>query len=41
MSVNESAPKVAAGDMPVAADPETVWHVMTDIERWPSRNLDV
>jgi hypothetical protein len=35
------APVVATGDIEVAADPETVWEVMADIQRWPSWNADI
>ena len=41
MSVSQSAPVIAAGVIDIAAKPETVWGVMTDIERWPAWNPDV
>ena len=41
MSVNHAAPVVAEGEIAIAAKPETVWEVMTDIEVWPTWNPDV
>ena len=41
MNVNHDAPIVAASELPIAADPETIWDVMAAIERWPSWNPDV
>jgi uncharacterized protein YndB with AHSA1/START domain len=32
---------VAASSTTIAAKPETVWKVMTDIDRWPTWNSDV
>ena len=41
MSVNEAAPVIATGEIEVAVAPETAWHVMTDIDHWPTWNPDV
>ena len=41
MRVNHDAPIVAASELPIAADPESIWDVMAAIERWPSWNPDV
>jgi uncharacterized protein YndB with AHSA1/START domain len=41
VDVNRDAPVVAATDLVIAASPDTVWDVITDIERWPSWNPDV
>jgi uncharacterized protein YndB with AHSA1/START domain len=38
MRVDESAPVVAAAEIEVEADAETVWDVLTAIEDWPSWN---
>jgi hypothetical protein len=38
VDVNRDAPVVAATDLVIAASPDTVWDVITDIERWPSWN---
>ena len=39
--VNEQAPVVGSAGLEVAAEPELVWEVLTDFERWPSWNPDV
>lgn len=41
MSIDESAPVVAASEIEVGAGSETVWAVLAAIERWPSWNPDV
>jgi hypothetical protein len=41
MDINKGAPVVAAGEIEVAADPETVWVAMAGIDRWPAWNPDV
>jgi uncharacterized protein YndB with AHSA1/START domain len=41
MEIDKNAPAVAHGEIDVAAPPELVWAVLTDIESWPSWNPDV
>jgi uncharacterized protein YndB with AHSA1/START domain len=41
MDINAYAPAVARGEIEVAAAPEIVWRVLTDIPNWPSWNPDV
>lgn len=41
MDINTDAPAVARGEIEVAAAPEIVWRVLTDIANWPSWNPDV
>lgn len=41
MEVDRSAPAVADAETEIAADPETVWEVLTDLEGWPRWNPDV
>lgn len=41
MDVNKNAPVIAKGEIEVASDPEIVWAVMADIDRWPAWNPDV
>jgi hypothetical protein len=38
MEVDRSAPAVAASEAEIAADPGTVWDVLTGFEHWPSWN---
>jgi uncharacterized protein YndB with AHSA1/START domain len=39
--INEDAPAVGASEIEIAAAPETVWEVLTDIDRWPTWNPDI
>ena len=41
MEVNTGAPAVARGEIEVAASPEIVWRVLTDIANWPNWNPEV
>jgi hypothetical protein len=41
MDIDTSAPAVARGEIEVAASPETIWDILTDIWEWPSWNPDV
>ena len=41
MDVNTNAPIVEGSEIEIDARPETVWDVLTDLERWPSWNPDV
>jgi uncharacterized protein YndB with AHSA1/START domain len=41
VDVNRNAPAVAAAEAEIAADAETVWEVLTELENWPSWNPDV
>jgi uncharacterized protein YndB with AHSA1/START domain len=41
VTVDRSAPVIAASEIEVAASPETVWAILTDFEHWPSWNPDV
>ncbi len=39
--IDDRAPVVGASEITIAADPQVVWEVLTDFERWPSWNADV
>ena len=41
MDIDHSAPAVAEGEIAIAAPPETVWAVMSDLPGWPTWNRDV
>jgi len=41
MEIHEHAPVVARAQVQVAADPESVWALLTDFEKWPTWKTDV
>lgn len=41
MNINENAPVTAAGVIDVAANQETIWSVLSAIDRWPDWNPDI
>ena len=41
MQADRSAPVYGTGEVEVAGDPETVWAVLADIQRWPTWNPDI
>ena len=41
MEVNHEAPAFARSEAEIAADPDTVWEVLTRFEEWPSWNPEV
>jgi uncharacterized protein YndB with AHSA1/START domain len=41
VDVNRNAPVVAADEIDIAASPQAVWDVLTDLESWPRWNPDV
>ena len=41
MDINRSAPAVAEGSTQIAAPPESVWDVLSDLAAWPTWNRDV
>ncbi len=41
MDINRDAPATAEGEIQIAADPETVFSVMSAIDEWPSWNPDI
>ncbi len=41
MEANRGAPVFAETEIEISAEPERVWDVLTDFERWPSWNPDV
>jgi uncharacterized protein YndB with AHSA1/START domain len=41
VEIDRDAPAVARAETKIAADPETVWEILTGFESWPSWNPDV
>jgi uncharacterized protein YndB with AHSA1/START domain len=41
MDIDRNAPATASGEIQIAASPETVWDVLSDLPSWPQWNADV
>ena len=41
LEINRAAPAIASGETLIAADPDTVFSVISSIDAWPSWNPDV
>jgi uncharacterized protein YndB with AHSA1/START domain len=41
VDVDREAPVIVEAEIEIAAPPEAVWEVLTDLARWPSWNPDV
>jgi uncharacterized protein YndB with AHSA1/START domain len=41
MEINRNAPATAHGELQIAADPQTVFGVISAIDQWPSWNPDI
>jgi hypothetical protein len=41
MEIHENAPVVARSQVRIAADPDSVWELLTDLEKWPTWKSDV
>ncbi len=41
IKINEKAPVIARAQMEINADPELVWKIMADINKWPRWNPEI
>jgi len=41
MEINENAPVIAKGMIEINSNPEIIWDMIADVERWPIWNRDV
>src|SRR4029077_17497512 len=41
MNINRNAPIVAAHEIAIGADIQTVWRALTSVDRWPDWNADI
>jgi uncharacterized protein YndB with AHSA1/START domain len=41
VDVDRTAPAIARSEIEIAAPPERVWELVTDIDRWPDWNPDI
>jgi hypothetical protein len=41
VQADRNAPVFGSGELEIAADPDTVWAVLADIQGWPSWNPDI
>jgi uncharacterized protein YndB with AHSA1/START domain len=41
VNINRDAPATAEGEVQISANPDTVWQVLADLERWPTWNPDI
>jgi hypothetical protein len=41
MDIDRQAPATAAGEVQVAAPPDTVWQILSDVRNWPTWNADI
>jgi uncharacterized protein YndB with AHSA1/START domain len=41
VEINHQAPATAQGEIHIAADPQTVWAVISAIDEWPTWNADI
>jgi uncharacterized protein YndB with AHSA1/START domain len=41
MDIDRNAPAIGAGEIQIAASPETVWGILSDIDAWPRWNQDI
>ena len=41
MDINRQAPATAEGEIEIAATPEVVWDVISNVEQWPTWNNDI